>query len=119
MKLKPTIKKLRLVLFVLAALAVYLSFQLLARTQGRITLALAVVGLGLAATYVYFGAVLPKLLGQSVRRITAVILASVCWLLLMFLANPLGGPRSFMGYIVLLMAVMTWYLLRSVRHPVT
>lgn len=119
MKLQPTIKKLRLVLFVLAAFAVYLSAQLLTRTHGRITLALAVVGLGLAAMYVYFGAALPKLLDKNVRRITSVMLFSVVWLIFMFLANPLAGPRSFMGYIALLMAVLTWYLLRSVKHPVT
>ena len=117
MKLKPTIQKLRLVFFVLATLSVYLSVQLLSRTQGRVTLALAVVGLGFAVVYAYFGATLPKLLGQNVRRVTSVILASMFWLVFMFLANPLAGPRSFMGYIVLLMAVMTWYLLRSVRHP--
>ena len=119
MKLKPTITKMRLVLSVLATLAVYLSAQLLSRTEGRITLALAVVGLALAAIYVYFAAALPKLLGQNVRRITSVMLFSMAWLIFMFLANPLAGPRSFMGYIALLMAVMTWYLLRSVKHPVT
>ena len=119
MKLKPTISKMRLVFFVLAALAVYLSAQLLSRTEGRTALALAVVGLALAAMYVYFGAALPKLLDKKVRRITSVMLFSMVWLVFMFLANPLAGPRSFMGYIALLMAVMTWYLLRSVKHPVT
>jgi hypothetical protein len=117
MAMKESVGSLKTYFIVLALFMMLQNVGLIARSRGNIIIVImAILGLGLAIAYLYIGIKLKKLLANSLKWITGVILTSMGFLVVGFLLSLLGGVKAAMVFQLFGGLLVTWYLLKKVKR---
>lgn len=113
MKFKTTMRKLRLVLVVLAALTFYLSVTVFfPMKEHRPIFMLAIIGMILTLTHLYLGVSLKRLMAKHSRTVPLMLLLSVCWLIVSFVVTVRAPVDTMMTTASIIGVVLAWYAMR-------
>lgn len=117
MVMRETIRSLKAYFILVALLVAAESAFLLYKSQGIIIIVVfSLLGLGFACIYFYMGISMRKLLIQSPKFITTVILISMGFLVASFLLSLLDGLQVSKVIELVIGLLITWYLLRNVKR---
>jgi len=117
MVMRETIGSLKAYFILIALIGAAQSAFLLFKSQGIfIIIIFSLLGLGVSCVYFYIGISFRKLLIQSPKFITTVILISMGLLIASFLLSLLEGLQGSMVLELVIGLLITWYLLRNVKR---
>ena len=117
MAMKESVGSLRAYFIIVALVSGFRNATLLVQSRENIVIVIiALLGLGFAIAYLYIGIALRKLLVKSSNIITGVILASIGFLVVVFLLSLLGGVQAAMVAQLIIGLLITWYLLKNVKR---
>lgn len=117
MEMKENVRSLRAYFLLVGLFTGYQHGYLFTRSQGNIVLLiLALLGLGFAIAYFCIGVALRRLLRWSPKTIQGVIVASMGFLILIFMLSLLGGGKGTMAIQLIFGLLITWYLLTNVKR---
>jgi len=115
--MRETVGSLKAYFIVVAVLGLIGNFSAIAASSiNPLFLIIGLIGLVFSVAYLYMGISLRKLLAESPKIVSNVILASMVYLIINFLISLLGGFQVGLAVQLAIGLLITWYLLTNVKR---